>query len=63
MLRFPNQRCTPKQKEETRSLAVLLYYPGLTDKLKRCLMSHNIKVVSKPIGKIGDILGSTIQFN
>jgi len=59
MIRFPNKRCKPKQKEETRSLAVLPYYPGLTDILKRCLRSHNIKVVSKPIRKIGDTSGST----
>jgi len=59
MIRFPIKRCKPKKREETRSLAVLPYYPGLTDKLKRCLMSHNIKVVSKPLRKIGDILGST----
>ena len=59
MIRFPNKRYESKQKEETRSLAVLPYYPGLTEKLKRCLSSHNIKVVSEPIRKIGDILGST----
>jgi len=58
MIHFPNKRYESKQKEETRSLAVLPYYPGLTEKLKR-LSSHNIKVVSKPIRKIGDIIGST----
>ena len=31
----------------------------LIEKLKRCLRSHNIKVVLKPIRKIEDILGST----
>jgi len=56
MIRFPNKCCESKQKEETRSLGVLPYYPGLTEKLKRCLSSHDIKVVSKPIRKIGDIL-------
>jgi len=59
MIRLPKTRSKPKQKEETRSLAVLPYYPGLTDKLKRCLRSHDIKEVSKPIRKFGDILGST----
>ena len=58
MIRYPNKRYESKQNEETRSLAVFPYYPGLTEKLKR-LSSHNIKVVSKPIRKIGDILGST----
>jgi len=41
------------------SSITILCYPGLTEKLKRCLSLHNIKVVSKPIQKIGDILGST----
>jgi len=59
MIRFPKKRYESKQKEKTRSLAVLPYYPGLIQKLKCCLSSHNIKVVSKPIRKIGDILGST----
>ena len=56
---FPNNPCKHKQKEETRSLAVLPYYLGVIDKLKRCLLSDNIKIFSKPIRKIGDILGSS----
>jgi len=59
MIRFPKKRYKSKQKEEPRSLAVLPYCPGLTEKLKRCLSSHNIKVVLKLIRKIGDSLGST----
>ena len=59
MLHFLNKRDESTQKEETRNLTVLPYYPGLNERLIRCLRSHNIKVVSKPTRKIGDILGST----
>jgi len=31
----------------------------MTEKLKRCLRSQNIKMVSKPIRNTGDVLGST----
>ena len=40
----------------SKGLVVLPYFPGLTEKLKRCLVSYNTKVVIKPVRRLGDIL-------
>jgi len=50
------QRKVKQANEQTKSIAILPYYPGLTEKLKRCLSNHNIKTVTKPCNTIGYML-------
>ena len=59
VIHFPNKRDQSMQKKRNTELSLLPYYPGLTVKFNCCLRSNNVKVASKPIRKIGDILGST----
>jgi len=42
--------------KQTKSIAIVLYYPGLTEKLKCFLSCHNIKTVTKPCNTIGNML-------
>ena len=58
LYRKKSANATKNQEHETRGLAILPYLPGLTDKIKRCLTTHEIQITSKPVRKLGNLLTS-----
>ena len=49
-----------RSKEEERhfGLAILPFIPGITERLKRFLKNHQIKVATKPLSTVGNMLPS-----
>ena len=49
-----------KSKEEERhiELIILPFLPGITERIKRLLKNHQIKMVTKPLHTVGNMLPS-----
>ena len=54
---YPNTTLIKKPSNRTeqqfKGFAIIPYYPGLTQKIRRCLSNHNVKTVLKPCNTIG----------
>ena len=54
---YPNTTLIKKPSNRTeqqfKGFAIIPYYPGLTEKIRRCLSNHNVKTVLKPCNTIG----------
>ena len=54
---YPNTTLIKKPSNRTeqqfKGFAIISYYPGMTQKIPRCLSNHNVKTVSKPWNTIG----------
>ena len=47
-----------KSKERDIGLVILPFIPGITERLKRLLKNHQIKVTTKPLSTVGNMLPS-----
>ena len=54
---YPNTTLIKKPSNRTeqqfKGFAIIPFYPGLTEKIRRCLSNHNVKTVLKPCNTIG----------
>ena len=54
---YPNTTLIKKPSNHTeqqlKGFAIIPYYPGLTEKIRRCLSNHSVKTVLKPCNTIG----------
>ena len=59
---YPNKTLIKKPsnraEQQFKGFAIIPYYPGLTEKIRRCLSSHNVKAVLKPCNTIGKKLAN-----
>ena len=46
----------PLNREQCKGHAVVPYIQGISEKIKRVLQKHNMKVMEKPIKKLGDMI-------
>ena len=47
-----------RTKQQFKGFAIMTYYPGLTEKIRRCLSNHNVQTVLKPCNTIGKKLAN-----
>ena len=48
-----NKKPSNRTEQQFKGFAILPYYPGFTEKIRRCLSNHNVKTVLKPCNTIG----------
>ena len=47
-----NEKPSNRTEQQFKGFAIIPYYPGLTEKIRRCLFNHNVKTVLKPCNTI-----------
>ena len=47
-----------RTEQQFKGFASISYYPALTEKIRRCLSNHNLKIVLKPCNTIGKKLAN-----
>ena len=53
-----NKKPSNRTEQQFKGFAIIPYYPGLTEKIRRCLSNHNVKTVLKPCNTIGKKLAN-----
>ena len=54
LIKIPSNRT----EQQFKGFAIIPYYPGLAEKIRRCLSNHNVKTVLKPCNTIGKKLAN-----
>ena len=53
-----SKKAKPVKTPKYKGFVILPYYSGIAEKISRCLKSHAMKTIMKPIEKLGDIFSS-----